>query len=219
MIVETQKGSATSAQPQPTTMGRTSNASVRGVIIAHLCNHVGAWGAGFVLAVDDLSLAAKYAYKALCKHHNGNVPLGTTQFVEILPNVWIANMIAQNGVDKSIDQNGCLVDYKALDQCLRTVFDRAVRLECNVHIPSGMGSGLAGGSERMIHDIITTRATSTTVDQLERQMQFDPRITLWEFQDTTAASYVGPAPATAPKQAVDNVSGTGDDIDTILDDL
>lgn len=210
MFVETQKGSATSAKPTP----GTDSIPMRGVIIAHLCNTVSAWGAGFVLAVDDLSLAAKFAYKALCKDYNGNVPLGTTQFVEVKPDVWIANMIAQSGVDKSVD--ACLVDYKALSECLNKTFDRARLLGCNVHIPSGMGSGLAGGDEAMIHSLINGAALNTTSDLLERQMKFVPRVTLWEFDDPTAKSYIGKP--TVPKK-VDSVFGTPDDTDDIDIDL
>lgn len=213
MVIETKKGSATSPRPE----------AGHGVIIAHLANNVNAWGAGFVLAVNDLSLAAKFAYKALCKDHNDKVPLGTTQFVEVKPDVWVANMIAQNGVNKSVVPNGCLVDYPALIKCLMTTFERAIILGCNVHIPSGMGSGLAGGSESMIHGIIRTCSSGANIASLEKQMGFIPKLTLWEFQDTAAASYVGPA--NDPKQAmVDGVFGTPDnsdglDIDSILDDL
>jgi len=209
MQIETKKGSATSAQPN----------SQNGVIIAHLCNNISAWGAGFVLAVNDLSLAAKYAYKALCKDHNNDVPLGTTQFVEVKPNVWVANMIAQNGVDKGTD--ACLVDYKALNECLKTVFERAVTLKCSVQIPSGMGSGLAGGEEQMIHDIIKTNAICTPIELLEKQMQFAPIVTLWEFEDKTAASYVG-KPTASNQTMVSSVFGSPDDtddIDEMLKDL
>lgn len=212
MNIETKQGSATS----PTPSGGA------GIIIAHLCNQKGRWGAGFVLAVNDLSLSAKFAYKALCKDHNGNVPLGTTQFVEVKPDVWVANMIAQNGVDKSVD--ACLVDYKALSECLNKTFDRARLLGCNVHIPSGMGSGLAGGDEAMIHSLINGAALNTTSDLLERRMQFVPRVTLWEFDDTTAKSFIG-KPTASKKAMVDSVFGTKDDtddtddLDKIMEDL
>ncbi len=146
MKIETKTGSATSPRPD-----------ANGVIIAHLNNHIGAWGRGFVLAVNELSMAAKNAYTALCIDYGKHVPLGTTQFVEIKPNLFVANMIAQNGLDKSKVANGCLVDYSALKKCLETVFYRAVILECNVHIPAGMGSGLAGGSKQVIADMKAAR--------------------------------------------------------------
>ncbi len=212
MIVETQKGSATSAKPQPS----AGSIAGWGVIIAHLCNHVGAWGKGFVLAVDQLSLIPRKAYKEMAQRHSKVMPLGETQFCEVEPNLWVANMVAQNGIDKAADPNGCLVDYKALDQCLKTTFERAVLLRCNVHIPSGMGSGLAGGSEKMIHAIVETRARHTPLVLLEQQLQFVPRVTLWEFDDASADSFVGKP--TASKQAlVASVFGKPDDTGEVED--
>jgi len=210
MKIETKTGSATSAVP-----GKD------GVIIAHLCNNKSRWGAGFVLAVNELSLAAKHAYTALCKEYNNDVPLGITQFVELKPNLWAANMIAQNGIDKSISPNGCLVDYKALNQCLKTTFQRAVLLGCNVHIPSGMGSGLAGGDKQMIHDLIETRADTLKpgeLDDLETMLEFVPQITLWDFDDTTAASYVG-KPTASTQSMVSSVFGTPDEDENSDDDF
>lgn len=213
MQIDTQQGSATSAKPTSIADG-----TVRGVIIAHLCNNENKWGAGFVLAINDLSLAARNAYRAFCKDHNDQVPLGTTQFVEVQPDVWIANMIAQNGTDKSKVADGCLVDYNALNTCLKTVFERAVRLGCDVYIPSGIGSGLAGGDKSYIHDIIRTNARAAPIHSLEQQIKFVPCVTLWEFQDTTATSYVG-RPAITSQTVVDNALDTPDnsDNDDVID--
>ena len=217
MQIETKQGSATSAKPC-----RANPSSVvpfRGVIIAHLCNNENKWGAGFVLAVNELSLAARDAYRALCKDHGNQVPLGTTQFVELQPDVWAANMIAQNGTDKSKVPDDCLVDYPALEKCLETVFMRAALLGCNVHMPSGMGSGLAGGDESTIHGMIRTCSSSLKMTLLEQRMAFHPSVTLWEFQDTDAASYVGKKPTAAPQAMVDSVFGTSDDTDADEDEM
>lgn len=217
MIVETQKGSATSPKPQLSSLPIDG----WGVIIAHLANNIGAWGRGFVLAVDQLSPIPRKAYKEMAQRHSRDIPLGETQFCEVEPELWVANMVAQKGITRSAD-SGCLVDYKALDACLKTTFQRAVLLRCNVHIPSGMGSGLAGGDEKMIHEIIKTRAACTPIDLLERHMGFIPRITLWEFDDTTAASYIVGKPASADTGTP--VTATNDGLnqtsfDTVLDDL
>ena len=198
MIIETKTGSATSAKPDPA----SDNLFARGVIIAHLCNTVRAWGAGFVLAVDELSTTPKYAYQHLCMTQK-NIPLGTTQFVEIEPDLWIANMVAQNGISKK--DSSCLVDYKALQACLTTVFRRAARLGCDVHIPAGIGSGLAGGDKTVIHDMITNLAGCLSMSQLEQMINFVPKLTLWEFTDTAAASYIGP-PATQSDDTNDVVT-------------
>lgn len=180
MKIETKTGSATSARPD-----------TNGVIIAHLCNSVGGWGRGFVLAINDLSAIPRKAYKECSQRHLKNIPLGETQFCEVEPNLWVANMIAQNGLDKSKVADGCLVDYNALQECLKLVFQRAVVLKCNIHIPAGMGSGLAGGSKKLITDMILAVATSASIFALENVAGFTPIVTLWEFADTSAASYVG----------------------------
>jgi len=89
--INRKQGSATSPRPD----------GGKSVVIAHLCNNQGAWGAGFVLAVNDLSMAPKAAYQALCRESEGKeVALGTLQFVETsIPNLWVANMIAQTDVE------------------------------------------------------------------------------------------------------------------------
>lgn len=207
MVIETKQGSATTSMPSGDSAGDS------GVIVAHIVNSVGAWGSGFVLAVDKLSPIPRKAYKEMSQRHKGNIPLGETQFCEILPNHWVANMVAQNGIDRS--GSSVLVDYSALNECLKVVFERAVLLRCNIHIPSGMGSGLAGGDQKMIHGIINDRAICTPVELLERQMQFVPCVTLWEFTDTSAASYIGhaePLGNMSPADAMTNLGGMSDDV-------
>ena len=180
MIVDTKQGSATSPRPE----------NGRGVIIAHLNNQIGAWGAGFVLAVDDLSPIPKRAYKELAKKHANNIPMGIIQQLEIEPDLWVANMIAQKGISRAA--NAVLVDYDALAECLNTVFKRAVLLDCDVHIPAGMGSGLAGGDKQKITDMICSVADAWQAleQSLENQTGHTCTVVLWEFQDTSAASYI-----------------------------
>ena len=186
MIIEIQNGDATSPKPQEATeyLPRT------GIIIGHIANSIGAWGAGFVLALNKLSLAPKNAYKALSQYYvhestslpqlkNSSIPLGITQFVEIEPDLWVANMIAQKGINKNGDTD--LVDYDSLYKCLKTVFSRAILLRCNVSMPAGMGSGLAGGKRETIHSMIKNMALSGLIVEMEKQMKFIPKITLWEF--------------------------------------
>ena len=180
--IETKTGDATSPQPE----------NGRGIIIVHIANDEGRWGRGFVLAVNKVSLAGKAAYQGWAKDHNNAIPRGQVQLVELKPDVFVANMIAQQGVDKSAVKNGVLVDYEALKKCMRTVFIRAFFLRCDVHIPSGMGSGLAGGDKTTIHQIIRDCA-----DEVEAKVSFSPpivvlKVTLWEYDDTSSDSYVAP---------------------------
>lgn len=177
--LETKNGSATSPRPS----------KKRGIIIAHIANSRGKWGKGFVLAINKLSLAAKAAYQAYARDCSNNIPLGHTQFVEVQPNLFVANMIAQNGVDKSIADDGCLVDYDALTKCISLVFDRASSLRCNVHIPAGIGSGLAGGDREKIHEIIKSAAKFEGIAHGSSN-PVSLGVTLWEFDNTSADSYI-----------------------------
>ncbi len=201
-MIKTETGDATSPRPNG-----------KGVIIAHICNTLGMWGAGFVKAVDKISRSPQSAYSGLAYDHGSreqhgryvtraNIPIGTLQFVEALPNLWVANMVVQKGTN-SFDSTGNhrrdqvnitslgpfedLVDYAALEKCLAEVFHRAVVLECVVSIPAGMGSGLAGGDKTKIHQIIR-EAYEGEVDTLDNILD----VTLWEFADPSATSFVPP---------------------------
>ncbi len=204
-MIKTVTGDATSPRP-----------GSRGVIIAHITNNLGLWGSGFVKAVSKMSRVPELAYAGLASDHGfspttypsspttyAQIPLGIIQFVEAMPNVWVANMVAQNGTN-SFDSKGTrrqqkvnvdggnrenLVDYAALERCLAIVFHRAVALKCDVHMPNLMGSGLAGGDKAKIHEIIK-RAYDGQVLNLDNI--FD--VTLWEFVDTSAASFIPPTP-------------------------
>lgn len=185
MKIEIKTGDITTVRPKE-----------MGIIIGHCCNSEGAWGAGFVLAVNQISLAPSAAYKAWAKEKNGNIPLGIVQFVEAIPGLFVANMIAQNGIKKT-QSDGCLVDYVALERCLKVTFTRAVRLPCEVHLPAGIGSGLAGGDRDKIHGII--RSAAEVVEQHSQASKLietatgekpELRITLWEYTDTNSPSFI-----------------------------
>lgn len=175
------KGDATTPRPS----------KGEGVIIAHIANSVGGWGAGFVLALSKLSKAPEMAYRELARdfdvvrNKNSNrIPLGIVQFVECKPDncagtYIVANMIAQNGLDRAATPDGCLVDYAALEKCLTEVCKRAAALGFNLHMPAGMGSGLAGGDKQRITQMIQNIQQSTNAN-----------VTLWEFEDKSAPSFV-----------------------------
>ncbi len=196
MKVETKVGSATSPRPE----------KGKGVIIAHLCNNLGGWGRGFVLAVDQLSSAPRAAYQGLSKDHgksanaNANIPLGEVQFVEVQTGLFVSNMIAQ---DRYADdhEDGCAVDYKALRRCLLITFHRAIRLGYSVHIPEGIGSGLAGGDQLKISQMIAECATEVETTQWAQHNNAHLHVTLWRFEDTSAVSYVPPATPAPAKSA------------------
>lgn len=115
-------------------------------IIAHICNDVGAWGAGFVLALSRRWSAPEAGYRNMLHR-----PLGRLQFVPVTNSIVVANMIAQSGLDVIHCQPP--IRYDALDTCLRKVGDEAHRLDASVHMPR-IGCGLAGGRWDEIEPII-----------------------------------------------------------------
>ena len=61
-------------------------------IICHICNDIGAWGAGFVLALSN-----KWRYPEDRYHAMPSYQLGSAMVLEVEPDVYVANMIAQHG--------------------------------------------------------------------------------------------------------------------------
>lgn len=202
MSVQIKTGSATAPQPE----------NGRGILIAHICNDKGAFGAGFVLAINKISAAGKGAYQGWAKDYNMEIPRGLVQIVELKPNVFVANMIAQRL--KPVDSETCLVDYPALEKCLAVVFNRAIQLNCDVHIPAGIGSGLAGGDRDLIHQMIRTQDQLSGFPKLQSQ---ETSVTLWEYTDTNSDSFVAPSPHPVSKNDPTAVV-TQSVPDSILDD-
>lgn len=139
-------------------------------IITHICNDIGGWGKGFVLAISKRWKSPEMQYRQWHKDNSFTVgkfsvpfELGQTQFVqvEIEPVVKIANMIAQHGIRKS--NNVAPIRYESLRECLRSVCVEARALQASVHMPY-IGCGLAGGKWEMIEPIIREELTSQGVD-------------------------------------------------------
>ncbi len=65
-------------------------------IIVHVCNDIGAWGRGFVMAISKRWCAPEVRFKAW---HRGEeqqpFALGEVQFVQVAENLWVANLIGQ----------------------------------------------------------------------------------------------------------------------------
>jgi O-acetyl-ADP-ribose deacetylase (regulator of RNase III) len=134
-------------------------------IIVHICNDLGGWGKGFVLAISRRWPEPERAYRQWHRERAGNdFGLGATQLVAVQPDIWVANMVAQHGMRAA--RGGPPIRYDALGQCLGTVADHAVRLGASVHMPR-IGCGLAGGRWELIEPIVTatlcSRDIATTV--------------------------------------------------------
>jgi O-acetyl-ADP-ribose deacetylase (regulator of RNase III) len=130
--------------------------SVKGVkVIAHVCNDIGGWGKGFVLALSRRWPEPEAAYRAWHRGRAGNdFGLGAAQFVRVEPYVWVANLVGQRGIRTG--SKGVPVRYEAIDAALGPLADKAVELGASVHMPR-IGCGLAGGDWARVEPLVTER--------------------------------------------------------------
>ncbi|MEV5644926.1 macro domain-containing protein [Streptomyces flaveolus] len=138
--------------------GDATAPSVRGVkVIAHVCNDLGGWGKGFVLAVSRRRPEPEAAYRAWHRDRASNdVGLGAVQLVRVEPYVWVANMIGQHGIRTG--SKGVPVRYEAIDTALGRLAGRAAELNASVHMPR-IGCGPAGGKWSRVEPLVTERLT------------------------------------------------------------
>lgn len=124
-------------------------------IIAHICNDIGAWGKGFVLALSKISPLPERAYrKWYANREHNDFELGAVQFVPISEDVLVANMIGQHRL-KTL--NGLPpIRYDAVETALEAVGQKALLSKSSVHLPR-IGCGLAGGEWDKIEPLIERR--------------------------------------------------------------
>lgn len=68
-------------------------------IIAHICNDLGGWGKGFVVAISRRWPEPERAYREWHRHRATNdFGLGAVQVVQVLADTWVANMVGQHGM-------------------------------------------------------------------------------------------------------------------------
>ncbi|MDI1463701.1 macro domain-containing protein [Catellatospora sp. KI3] len=134
-------------------------------VVAHVCNDIGGWGKGFVVAVSRRWPEPERDFRAWHRQRAGNdFGLGAVRLVQVAPDLWVANMVGQRGIKTG--SNGPPIRYEAVERCLATLAEQAARLEASVHMPR-IGCGLAGGRwdriEPMIVRTLCARGIATTV--------------------------------------------------------
>jgi|2_EtaG_2_1085320.scaffolds.fasta_scaffold00695_17 hypothetical protein len=168
--------------------------NAKGIMIPHVCNNIGGWGSGFVLAINEaFGNKAMNAYRRW--HSNGNFDmdlradddfgysdtafvLGSVQYVRIdKPKylgrpVTIANMIGQH---KTIPHEAKPIRYAALATAMDEVgiTSHANNSNYEIHAPM-FGSGLAGGNWEIIKSLIH----EIWVDK------YDLDVTIYEFEQS-----------------------------------
>ena len=144
-------------------------------IICHVCNSIGGWGAGFVMALSKKWESPERLYRKWhanmineldfnCIYPLPKFGLGATQFIkpDLHQNIYIANMIAQHDVRWYEDIPP--IRYDRLRQCLNEVAYRAKKLKATVHMPDLIGCGLAGGYKPTVIGLIEETLTSKNID-------------------------------------------------------
>lgn len=131
-------------------------------IIVHICNDIGRWGKGFVLALSKRWPQPEKAFKDWFKSKE-NFALGQTQFVQVETDIWVANLIGQHKVKILKDENGnAPIRYEAVREGLRSAAAFAAEINATVHMPR-IGCGLAGGKWEEIEPIISEEIIGRSV--------------------------------------------------------
>ncbi len=130
-------------------------------IIAHVCNDMGAWGRGFVLAISKLSPAPERVFREWYRGRERNdFALGAVQFVFVSPAIEVANIIGQHGIRAL--QGVPPIRYDAVETALKTVGEKAQTENASVHLPR-IGCGLAGGKWSEIEPLIERQICASGV--------------------------------------------------------
>ncbi|MBI5549228.1 MAG: macro domain-containing protein [Deltaproteobacteria bacterium] len=121
-------------------------------VIVHVCNDVGGWGKGFVMAISKRWPQPEAAYRAWFKQRATNdFALGAVQFVQVADGLWVASLVGQR--DLRAENGVPPIRYEAIRAGLQKVAAFAVEQRASVHMPR-IGCGLAGGKWEQIEPII-----------------------------------------------------------------
>jgi O-acetyl-ADP-ribose deacetylase (regulator of RNase III) len=128
-------------------------------IIAHICNDMGRWGSGFVVAVSKRWKEPEKAYRQW--HQTGEkFTLGEIQVVQVTPELRVVNMIAQHKI-KPYEETP--IRYEAVEKCLVKLASVAKEMNAAVHMPR-IGCGLAGGKWEKIEPLIIRQMCEKDVE-------------------------------------------------------
>jgi O-acetyl-ADP-ribose deacetylase (regulator of RNase III) len=141
------------------------------VVIAHVCNDLGRWGRGFVMALSKRWPEPRERFVAWhesgASGEEGPFELGRVQFVRVEPDLWVANVIGQHGL--TAKKGVAPVRYDAICTGLTDVARFAAGHRATVHMPR-IACGLAGGTwdkvEPLIADTLLAAGVETFVYDL-----------------------------------------------------
>lgn len=129
-------------------------------IICHICNDIGAWGAGFVLALSKRWSYPEQFYRARHSYPEGHADVLKVD-TDDSGDIYVANMIAQHRTSKSKDGIPP-IRYTWLAEALYKVNKVAVEQNATLHMPR-IGCGLAGGEWEAVEAVIKAVVTVDVV--------------------------------------------------------
>ena len=147
-------------------------------VIAHICNDIGKWGAGFVLAISKRWAQPEASYREWYNQDRwadavrpqnttagkivlttGPFALGQVQLVQVLPDTFVVNMVAQAGTKTG--SKGPPIRYEALATCLERL-DAVAGEGASIHMPR-IGCGLAGGKWDRVEPLVAKALSTRSV--------------------------------------------------------
>ena len=134
-------------------------------VICHCGNTLGAWGAGFVLALSKRFPKVKERYLSLIKSIKPDERLGKVGFVKTNKNIVVGNILGQDRIYRSADGKIPL-NYEALREGFKNVYDKFIdykNIPFTIHMPR-IGCGLAGGKWEIVEDIIKDEFTKKGIE-------------------------------------------------------
>lgn len=122
--------------------------------IVHCCNDIGAWGAGFVLALSKKWPRTRASYLEMFER--GELKLGSVSCIVVEPDIVVLNLIGQHGI-LSANENPHPIRYDAIGKglCIIRQLFKELHGKASLHMPR-MGCGLAGGEWSRIEELINT---------------------------------------------------------------
>lgn len=146
-------------------------------ILPHICNNLGGWGSGYVVALSKRWMDPERRYREWARRCSEtgmrSMPMGKTQLVRVeVDSNWnpmfVANMVAQEG--HKGPSNPVAVRYDALEDCLHYLARWIIALEetrtglrigtahvplppTTIHMPR-IGCGLGGGDWARVESLI-----------------------------------------------------------------
>ncbi|GAA1979556.1 macro domain-containing protein [Kitasatospora viridis] len=132
-------------------------------VIAHVCNDLGGWGKGFVLALSKRWPEPEAAYRRWHRERAGNdFGLGAVQLVQVRERLWVANMIGQRGI-RTGRSTGAPVRYEAIGTALERLAGPVLDLGASVHLPR-IGCGLSGGRWERVEPLLLDRLVARGIE-------------------------------------------------------